>query len=276
MNREDNTLTMLLLDGNNLGDCNLDSLVTSLSTCTKLISLSLGENGIGRRECTYLAQLLKSPKSSLLILFLKENLIDDEAVDILTDSLSKNTKLRRLTLDGNSRITRSGWQSLLKLVCDASSMTAVKKSNHTLNRLGSEGDMKATIISALGVDEANLLYESLKLNNNWSSISIIRQKMIWAHGTGDLNIAVSDIPDGAMPVILSWFGDYSNEENARLIQYHNPPLSEEVVKTKRLDSLYRIIREMPDLCQSGQPESYADVKKTKRLGRRVFIDLWSW
>ena len=195
-NRKDNTLTMLLLDGNNLGDCNLDSLVTSLSTCTKLISLSLGENGIGRRECTYLAQLLKSSESNLGYLYLKDIIIDDEAVDILTDSLSKNTKLRGLALVGNN-ITGSGWRSLLKLICDTSSMTAVVESNHTLNCLWLFGDarMQAAVVSALGVDDANLLFASLKLNEKWSwrvnLLSLIaRQKMIWAHERGNINIAI--------------------------------------------------------------------------------------
>jgi len=266
MNRTADTLKTLFLDGNNLGDCNLDGLVTALSTCTKLISLSLCENGIGRRECTYLAQLLKSQESSLLSLFLRGNPIDDEAVKILAVSLTKNTKLRTLALYGNNRITESGWMSILKLVCNTSSITAVKKSNHTLYDLGLvEGDMKAAVVSDLGVDKANLLFASLKLNQNCSSPkSLTRQKMIWAHATrGGIKFAGSDIPDGAMPIILSWFGDYSNEKSANLIQYHDPPLSEEKVNTKRrLDSLYRIIRDMPDLCQN-EPKSDADVKKPK-------------
>ena len=63
-----------------------------------------------------------------------------------------------------------------------------------------------------------------------------------AHARGNINIADSKIPNGAMPIILSWFGDHSNEENAKLIQYHDHPLSGEEVNTKRLDSMYRIGR----------------------------------
>ena len=130
-----------------------------------------------------------------------------------------------------------------------------------------EDEMKAKVISALGVDDANLLFASLELNEKWSwrrkdnAPSIIRQKMIWAHAArGGINIADSDIPDGVMPVILSWFGDYSSEKTAHLIKYHDPPLSQKEVNTKRLDSFYRIVLELPlvlerplKLCENRQP-----------------------
>ena len=212
---------------------------------------------IDQRVCVSLAQLLKSPGSNLTHLNLSNNLIDDEGIDILAVSLTNNTKLQTLDLYGNSKITESGWRSLLKLVCNVSSMTSVKESNHTLHCLGIRGgEIKATIISALGVDDANLLFASLELNNEWwwrrkdNTSSIIRQKMIWAHvARGGINIAGSGIPDGVMPAILSWFGDYSNAKNAKLIQYHTLSLSEEGVK--RLNSLYRIIREMPVLLENS-------------------------
>ena len=251
-NRTD-TIDVLDLDGNNLSNCNFDSLVTLFSKCTKIQSLWLSSNGIGQRVCVSLAQLLKSPGSNLTHLNLSNNLIDDEGIDILADSLSNNTKLRTLALYGNSKITESGWQSLLKMICDTSSMVAVKESNHTLNCLGIYEGSRNAVASALGVDDANLLFASLNLNRRSrrdDRLSLItRQKMIWAHARGDINIAGSDIPDSAMPVILSWFGDYSNKKNAKLIQYHTLSLSEEGVK--RLDSLYRIIREMPVLLENS-------------------------
>ena len=258
MNRTTDTLKSLDLFGNNLGDCNLDRLITSLSTCTKLISLSLCSNGIGQGGCNSLAQLLKSPESNLECLHLDDNSIDDETVKILSGSLTNNTKLRRLYLDGNN-ITASGWMSLLELVCDTSSITAVKDSNHTIYCLWLVKDPRNAIISALGVDKSNLLFASLELNNEWwwraNRLSpIIRQKMILSHARGGINIAQSDIPDSAMPVVLSWFGDYSNKETAHLIKYHDPPLPQEVVNTKRLDSFYRIVLERPlKLCENRQP-----------------------
>ena len=261
MNRTGDILKKIGLNRNNLGD-NLDELVTALSTCTKLQSLWLSSNGIGEEGITSLAPLLMTPKSKLEHLYLSNNLIDDEAIDILVDSLSNNTKLRELALDGNSRITRSGWLSLLKLVCNTSSMIAVKESNHTLSCLWLFGDARNAVVYALGVDDANLLFSSLELNREpfnrsrrVSTSSIIRQKMIWAHATrGDIKFAGSDIPLGIMPIILSWFGDYSNEKTAHLIKYHDPPLSQEEVNTKRLDSFYRIVLERPlELCKNRQP-----------------------
>jgi len=248
-------LERLNLDNNNLGDCNLDQLVTALSTCTKLTSLSLCENGIDQRGCTSLAPLLRSLESpNLKHLYLRGNPIDDEGIEILSVSLFNNTKLRILDLHGNNNISESGWMTLLKLVCNTSSITAVKDSNHTVYCLWLVRDTRNAVISALGVDKANLLFASLELNLRSQKLSVIRQKMILAHARGGINIADSDIPDGAMPVILSWFGDYSNEKTAHLIKYHDPPLSQEVVMTKRLDSFYRIVLERPlKLCENRQP-----------------------
>ena len=145
-------------------------------------------------------------------------------------------------------------------------MTAVKESNHTLSCLWLFGDARNAVVSAQGVDDANLLFASLELNQNWllrdNTSSITRQKMIWAHAArGGINIADSDIPDGAMPIILSWFGDYSSEETAKLI--HTTILhflKKQLRRTKRLDSLYRIIHDMPDLCQND-PKSVEDVSQ---------------
>jgi len=275
-NRTADTLTKLFLDDNNLGDCNFDRFVTALSTCSKLTSLSLCENGIGRRECASLAQLLRSQEPSLLTSFLRGNLFDDEGIEILSASLTNNTKLRILDLHGNNNISGSGWMTLLKRVCNTSSMAAVVESNHTLYGLGlCEGEMKAAVVSALDVNEANLLCASLKLNLKSQKLSVIRQKMIWAHvARGNIKFVGSGIPDGVMPAILSWFGDYSNEESSRLIQYHTPPLSQKEVNMKRLDSLYRIIREMPDLCQNELESDAANVNESKLcLGRKVFVEL---
>mmetsp|Transcript_39950 Transcript_39950/g.72001 ORF Transcript_39950/g.72001 Transcript_39950/m.72001 type:complete len:85 (-) Transcript_39950:173-427(-) len=52
--------------------------------------------------------------------------------------------------------------------------------------------------------------------------------------------------------ILAWIGDDSNQTNADLIQYHDPHLPKARINTIRLDSIYRIIRSRPNLCNSEQ------------------------
>ena len=87
----------------------------------------------------------------------------------------------------------------------------------------------------------------LRLNKTCNTILVARQKIIWRHARGDLNIGHSSIDAGAVPRIIAWFANHdSNETNADLVQYHNPddpPLPRAV----RLDSIYRILRSKPDL-----------------------------
>mmetsp|Transcript_19372 Transcript_19372/g.34017 ORF Transcript_19372/g.34017 Transcript_19372/m.34017 type:complete len:86 (-) Transcript_19372:173-430(-) len=65
--------------------------------------------------------------------------------------------------------------------------------------------------------------------------------------------------------ILAWIGDDSNETNANLIQYHHPRLPKARIDTIRLDSIYRIIRSRPSLCNSEQNMSN-DLETCQKLG----------
>ena len=135
-------------------------------------------------------------------------------------------------------------------------------SNHTLHALQSpdENDELDDIDSHgyeqdesfLGFDGANLLKASLKLNINSNKMMVARRKILWSHARGDLNIGESSIATGAMPRILAWFGNGLDET----VQYHEPPLFdaksevslsniETRVDTARLDSIYRILRAVP-------------------------------
>eukprot|EP00579_Thalassiosira_antarctica_P010278 CAMPEP_0201915308 /NCGR_PEP_ID=MMETSP0903-20130614/5252_1 /ASSEMBLY_ACC=CAM_ASM_000552 /TAXON_ID=420261 /ORGANISM="Thalassiosira antarctica, Strain CCMP982" /LENGTH=130 /DNA_ID=CAMNT_0048450881 /DNA_START=108 /DNA_END=500 /DNA_ORIENTATION=+ len=64
--------------------------------------------------------------------------------------------------------------------------------------------------------------------------------------------------------ILAWIGDDSNQTNADLIQYHDPHLPKARINTIRLDSIYRIIRSRPNLCNSEQKTSRMILRHTKR------------
>ena len=91
-------------------------------------------NGISTDGCRGLAKLLQGDNSTLRELWLSENEIDDEGVEILVDALQNNTSLETLNLTDNE-ISVEGMKACLRLVNDISSINATLQTNHTLTSL---------------------------------------------------------------------------------------------------------------------------------------------
>ena len=161
---------------------------------------------------------------------------------------------------------------MLDLVCKSSSINDVMKSNHILHNLGySSADLMKAVTCAMGVDNANLLRASLKLNKTMGKMLVARRKILWSHARGDLNLGESVIATGIMHHILAWIGDDSNETNANLIQYHYPPLPKARIDTIRLVAIYRIIRSRPNLCNIEQNMSNdLDTRQEEYLHYRTY------
>mmetsp|Transcript_23799 Transcript_23799/g.42828 ORF Transcript_23799/g.42828 Transcript_23799/m.42828 type:complete len:137 (-) Transcript_23799:1711-2121(-) len=87
--------------------------------------------GIGLSGSTSLAELLRSQETNLTELDLSRNPINDNCAVILTDSLSNV-----LDLDKNSGITARGASSILKCVCNTSSINGAIGPNHSLSSFG--------------------------------------------------------------------------------------------------------------------------------------------
>eukprot|EP00579_Thalassiosira_antarctica_P014114 CAMPEP_0201948784 /NCGR_PEP_ID=MMETSP0903-20130614/55637_1 /ASSEMBLY_ACC=CAM_ASM_000552 /TAXON_ID=420261 /ORGANISM="Thalassiosira antarctica, Strain CCMP982" /LENGTH=568 /DNA_ID=CAMNT_0048491979 /DNA_START=72 /DNA_END=1779 /DNA_ORIENTATION=+ len=254
-NCSEDTLEFLSLSGNHFSDVDLDELIRALSRNRRLWWLQLSDCEIGQRGCASLASLslLENQESSLQYLHLHRNSIDDESAIVLAASLAKNNKLTWLSLRGNNGIITPGWLAMLKLVCNNTSINGVLESNHELDHLGySSSCILNAVNGALGIDNANLLCASLKMNRIRNKRLVVRRKVLWSHARGNLNIGDSSIVTAAMPRILAWIGDDSNETNANLIQSHDPPLPKARVDMIRFDSIYRILRSRPNLCNSEQ------------------------
>ena len=260
INLSRDTLEFLSLSGNGFGDIDLSSLTVALVQCKQLRSLFLSSNGLGQKACASLVRLLEHQESNLQCLYLKNNSIDNNCAAMLSDALStrrdehgrvlsKNTALQSIHLYDNNMITKEGWMAMLKLICNTSSIEHVENSNHFLYSLGTE----KSFYSVLGIDDANLLQSALKLNEDQTKMTVVRRKVIWSHARGCLNIGRSSIPTAAMPEVLSCFMDDST--NANLIQYHDPPLPKSRLDTIRLDSVYRIVKSRPVLCQYEEPNN---------------------
>merc|ERR1712194_540109 len=61
------------------------------------------------------------------------NAIDDKCVEVLCQSISGNTSLEEIHVNGNGGITNGGWTLFEKLVFDQSSLERIYRSNHTLH-----------------------------------------------------------------------------------------------------------------------------------------------
>ena len=78
------------------------------------------------------------------------------------------------------------------------------------------------------------------MNERTNKKLVAMHKALWSHAQRHLNIGVSSIVTGTMPLILAWIGDESNETNTNSIQYHDPPLHKARIDIIRFDSIYHI------------------------------------
>lgn len=160
LQRSEDTLETLDLGDNHINDLDLEKLAPALRRNRNTMRcLYLQNNQIGSRGCDSLANLLGRQECNLVFLHLHGNSINNKAADVLAKSLAKNTHLRRLDLSKNDGITSEGWSTMLKLVCNTSSIKGILESNHYLDSLGMVGRQDAeTIHRALGFNDSNLLY----------------------------------------------------------------------------------------------------------------------
>ena len=113
-----------------------------------------------------------------------------------------------------------------------------------------EGQLEDLRVNELGVDDANLLRASLDMNSNDIKMVVVRHKMLWSHARRNINLGDSTIETAAMPFVLGLIRNESDGTGAHLVQYHNPPLPMERFNTLRIDSVYRILRSRPELCEN--------------------------
>jgi len=257
LNRSRTSLKRLSISGNNFGSADLSPLLLSSNNKNTLTKKKpwLDGNRVGAQDGGSRGTQL--PTSNLEELYLHDNSMDNESVLVLADSLTKNNHLKVLSLAGNNAITAEGWSAMLNLVCNRSSINDIVNSNHTLNDLGigfpcrcgnTFSDGRSTLDCALGIDGANLLCAALRLNETNNKMLVARRKILWSHARGDLNLGNSSVIAGVMPRILGWIAEHSGKITLDHLQYYEPHLPIAKLASIRLDSIYRIIQSMPDLC----------------------------
>lgn len=231
------------------GDEIVRAIVELAGACPQLKKLTIGE---WYREstqcCTEVARLLEDRDTKLKCLYLSEqNNIDDDGVEVLANAVAHNKTLTRLALNCNSGITSRGWGSLLRVVCDTSSINATKESNHTLEHLWDDiFDRGRTDFSDSMNLPADLLF-CLKANEDGNDSEAARKKIFHFHFNGNFNIApFNSMNLELLPTALGWIGqDYhAYGDGTNFYAY----CSKKEFKQSRVLVFYRILRNFPDLC----------------------------
>ncbi len=113
----------------NCASCGIKSMEIDAEHIPKqLHQLFLEMNDINAAGCRGIAQLLRKRDATLFALTLNNNNIDDDAVDILANSLQNNRSLALLSLTSND-ISIEGRTVLLKLVSDICSINGTLQTN---------------------------------------------------------------------------------------------------------------------------------------------------
>lgn len=142
---------------------NIQNIGGDMSSYTTLESLNLDINRIGVDGCQALAHLLQKEDSNLTYLRLEHNGIGDEGIEVLANSLKHNKKLINLYLKGNN-LKEKGYQALLKLLMDVSSIENTYNSNHTIANL----DLERSTGSDETIIKRMKEYIKLAINANWN------------------------------------------------------------------------------------------------------------
>ena len=93
------------------GSRTLQEVIKALGGHSRLRTLNLRENNIGKNGCDALATLLQNPNSGLAVLDLYKDKIDDKGAIVLATALAGNNTLIDLNLGSNRSITITGWRA---------------------------------------------------------------------------------------------------------------------------------------------------------------------
>ena len=217
-----------------------------------LEELRLDRNDIGLNCCLALATLLKKKGMSLKRLSLQQNSINDRCISILVEALKANVTLERLDLSKNDGITAAGgWNQVMKLLCDKTSIESTYRSNHSLKDLGSKlfenapepnsyssptaeepGGVPVNLPSASSASSqlrsvSTNITEYLELNKSRASRDLVARQKIWQfhfHSNVD-SFDLTPLLDTnvkLMPHLLAWFtnNDNPSEELRHRKVYH--------------------------------------------------------
>lgn len=110
--RPDDTDEELQLLISEIGDEEMELLITALSGHSGMKKFHLNCTRIERNACAALATLLRSPESNLVELDLRSDCIDDEGAALFATGLTESSTLKELILVDTRDITEIGWMAI--------------------------------------------------------------------------------------------------------------------------------------------------------------------
>mmetsp|Transcript_18062 Transcript_18062/g.30467 ORF Transcript_18062/g.30467 Transcript_18062/m.30467 type:complete len:567 (+) Transcript_18062:253-1953(+) len=264
------SLKHLNLSQNDIGDEGIAALVSGITAAanTSLETLNLSRNAFTTAGVRSLSTLIQSERSTLKDLSINDMRIDDDGISILADALTNNTSLESLclNLDGS---TSAGKKTLLRLLCDTSSINNTYLSNHTLQTIGWYGQFidggKYFDLNCRFFPNYRYLVPMCKILTHHPDLADMKPFYQWKMKF--------------LPMIADWF------QRAGPCQGYFEE-SAEVFQRRELSAMYRFIRGVPMLVADGywsQQLKQVRVKKRKleeeeeqllkRLGRGKRVSL---
>ena len=183
-------LETLNLCDNTITNGTLITLERALINNSRLRELCLqGNSSVTPEGWKTLSRVLRNPNSSLEVLDLRNNRMNDKVVVSFAEALANNHRLRELNLDlyykRISNLTSDGLAAFYRVLCDNTSITNTYYSNHTLQRIF--GDIREL---PFDID----LYSLLRMNNESNKFEVARLKIIMEHFAATKSTCSSSSP----------------------------------------------------------------------------------
>ena len=223
-----------LISNTDVDDDRIEALVPALSTCKCLQLLKISSNpSITTRGWQSFATILETPNCNLERLDtdgwneIASNNIDDKVLAAFANALKNNHTLQSLHLYNSPSITTIGWQPIIKLLSNSSSVNATFLSNHTLWDVGQ---------LELGYSEHETLESLLELNRRTDKKEVATVKVLQQHGDFEMQ-PFFEWEFKVLPMVLDWL------ETASACQM--PQGFEPHIERRKLSCIYQFVRGMP-------------------------------
>jgi hypothetical protein len=235
----DSAMETLNLSDNTITNGILITLARALNNNSRLKELCLqGSSSVTPKGWKTLSRVLRNPNSSLEILDLRNNRMNDKVVVSFAEALANNHRLRELKLDlyykRISNLTSDGLAAFYRLLCDNTSITNTYYSNHTLERIF--GDTREL---PFDID----LYSLLRMNNESNKFEVARLKIIIEHfSDSEMNMQIfADMELNVRPHAIAWMA----QDNHLLFG-----VLQDIIHDNHL---YTFLRTLPSLLEMQRP-----------------------
>ncbi len=225
------SLNRLYSDDLPTDDSTLSSTIEAipLSFTSNLTHFDIFHNSApGNKTITSCAKMISVPNSNLCSITLSEDILNDDALHLISKSIYKNgkSKLKYLNIvpAAQSRVTKVGWGALSRALCFRRDICSTFDSNHTLSSLGCSWEH---------LSEAGAPVE-LKTYLEWNRLGVgMQTKIVQFHFTGKIDVDYfNEMPSALIPMVIAW-------------------LANQISPTKcPVEALYNFLRAVPNAVKS--------------------------